>query len=145
MAGALAIAVAAIAAASFLLLRGGESATAVFRVAPHPTGLAVADHEVWVAAPQSGALTVLDTRSGHRIGSPVRTGGAPARVALGAKAAWVADSSRGTVIPVRRDGAHTYEPIPVGADVADIALSAHAVWALDSAEGVVRTLEPGGT
>jgi DNA-binding beta-propeller fold protein YncE len=144
MAGALAIALAAIAAVLFLLLRDSEPAPAVFRVPAHPTGLAVAGHELWVAAPQAGGLTVLDTRSGRRVGEPVRTGGSPARLVLGAKAAWVADSTRGAVIPVRRESDHAYDPIRVGADVADVALAAHAVWALDSAAGVVRTLEPGG-
>jgi DNA-binding beta-propeller fold protein YncE len=143
--GALVVALAAIAVAGFLLLRGGSApAEATFSVPGHPTGLAVAGDEVWVAAPQAGVLTVLDGATGHRVGAPVRTGGSPARLALGAKAAWVADSARGAVIPVRRPGDHTYEPLRVGADVADVALSAHAVWALDSAAGVVRTLEPGG-
>lgn len=135
---------AVVAAAGFLLLGGGEPAPAAFRVPAHPTGIAVTGHELWVAAPQSGVLTVLDTRSGRRIGDPVRTGGTPTRLALGAKAAWVADTARGAVIPVRRSNDHAYEPLRVGADVSDVALSARVVWALDSAEGVVRTLEPGG-
>jgi DNA-binding beta-propeller fold protein YncE len=146
MMGALVVALAAIGVAGVLLLRGGgEPARAEFAVPPHPTGLAVADNEVWIATPQSGALTVLNAANGRRIGSPVRTGGAPARLALGAKAAWVADSARGAVVPVRRAGDRAYEPIRVGADVADVALSARTVWALDSAAGVVRTLEPGGS
>jgi DNA-binding beta-propeller fold protein YncE len=143
MAGALVVALAAI-AATLIVLRGGEAAPSVFHVPSHPTGLAVAGREVWVATPQSGALTVLDTRSGRRIGTPVRTGGEPARIALGANAAWVADTARSAVVPVRRRGDHAYEPIRVGGDVADVALSARAVWALDSAAGVVRTLEPNG-
>jgi DNA-binding beta-propeller fold protein YncE len=142
--GALVVALAAIAAAGYLLLGGGEPEPRAFRVPAHPIGLAVAGHEVWVAAPQSGALTVLDTRSGRRVGDPVRTGGTPSRVALGDKGAWVADTARGAVIPVRRSNDHAYDPLRVGADVSDVALSAGAVWVLDSAEGVVRTLEPGG-
>jgi DNA-binding beta-propeller fold protein YncE len=144
MAGALVAVIAAIVATGLLLRGGSEPGRAVFTVPAHPTGLAVADDEVWVATPQAGVLTVLDAASGRRIGGPVQTGGAPARLALGAKAAWVADSSRGAVVPVRRRGEHTYRPLRVGADVADVALSANAVWALDSAAGVVRTLEPGG-
>jgi len=138
------VALAVLAAAGFLLLGRGEPAPAAFRVPAHPTGVAVTGHELWVAAPQSGALTVLDTRTGRRIGDPVRTGGTPTRLALGATAAWVADTARGSVIPVRRSNDHAYEPLRVGADVSDVALSARVVWALDSAGGVVRTIEPGG-
>jgi len=138
------VTLAAVAAAGFLLLGRGESGPDTFHVPAHPTGIAVTGHEVWVAAPQSGALTVLDTRSGRPIGEPVRTGGTPTRIALGATAAWVADTGRGAVIPVRRSNDHAYAPLHVGADVSDVALSARVVWALDSAAGVVRPLEPGG-
>jgi hypothetical protein len=144
MMGALVVALAAIAAAGFIVVRGGgEPAPEVFHLTGHPTGLAVTGGQVWVAAPQTGALTVLDAATGRPVGT-LRTGGAPTRLALGANAVWVADTQRGAVVPARRDGSRTYGPIRVGADVADVALAARAVWALDSAEGVVRTLEPGG-
>ena len=67
-AGALVVTLAVVAAAGFLLLGRGEPAPAAFHVPAHPTGIAVTGHEVWVAAPQSGVLSVLDTRSGRRIG-----------------------------------------------------------------------------
>jgi DNA-binding beta-propeller fold protein YncE len=137
------VTVAAAAAALVLLVTGGGPARATFPVPAHPTGLAVAGGQGWVAAPQSGVVTVLDAATGRRIGAPVRTGGAPARLALGAEGVWVADTERGAVVPVRRRGEHAYDPLPVGADVTDVALAARAVWALSSAEGVVRTLEPG--
>jgi DNA-binding beta-propeller fold protein YncE len=147
--GRTAIAVAVLLAAAgltaFLLLRsaGGPEHDA-FRVSGHPTAVSVAGGQVWVAAPGSGAVTVLDAATGRRLEPPIQTGGAPARLALGAKGAWVADTARGAVVPVRRGSGRAYDPIPVGADVADVALGAGAVWALSSAEGVVRTLEPGG-
>jgi DNA-binding beta-propeller fold protein YncE len=145
MMGTLVVVLAAIGVTGFFVMRGGgEPAPAVFHVTGHPTGLAVTGGQVWVATPQTGALTVLDAESGRPVGEPVRTGGAPTRLALGANAAWVADAERGAIVPVRRDRSRTYRPIRVGGDVADVALAAGAVWALDSAQGVVRTLEPGG-
>jgi DNA-binding beta-propeller fold protein YncE len=144
-AGALAVLLVAALVAAFLVLRGnGDAGGDVFAVTGHPTGIAVAGGQVWVAAPDSGALTVLSARDGRRIEPPLDVGGAPARLALGANGVWVADMTRGTVIPVARGGERTYDPIPIGADVSDVALSAGTVWAVSSAEGVVRTIGPRG-
>lgn len=144
MAGALAVLLVASVVAALLLVRAnGGAARDVFAVTGHPTGVAVAGGQVWVAAPDAGALTVLNARTGRRTEPPVEIGGAPARLALGANGVWVADTTRGAVVPVRRVSGRALDPIPVGADVADVALGAGAVWALSSAEGVVRTLEPG--
>ncbi len=41
------------------------------------------DERVWVAAPRAGSVVALDAVTGEPTGSPVRTGGAPARLALG--------------------------------------------------------------
>jgi DNA-binding beta-propeller fold protein YncE len=144
MAGAIVALLVAIGVVVYLIAGRGSGPAREFRVAGHPTGLAVADGRVWVAAPQSGAVWVLDRTTGRTAGGPLATHGAPARVAVGAHAVWVADSSRGAVIPVRRDPPRAYPPIRLGADVSDVALAAGAVWAISSPENVVRILEPGG-
>ncbi|HEX5619402.1 MAG TPA: PQQ-binding-like beta-propeller repeat protein [Solirubrobacteraceae bacterium] len=129
----------------FLIVdRTGAPAAERFPVDGHPTGLVVADGRVWVAAPRSGTVTVLDAATGRRIGDPLRVIGAPSRVAVGASGVWLADSTQGTVIPVQRDPELAYPPIRLGADVTDVALAGRAVWAVSSPEGVVRTVEPGG-
>jgi DNA-binding beta-propeller fold protein YncE len=135
----------ALATLVFLLIdRTGEPKAQRFPVAGSPTGLAVADGRVWVTAPGSGTVTVLDEVTGRRIGEPLRVLGAPARIAVGASGVWLADSAQGTVIPVRRDPPLAYPPIRLGADVSDVALAGRAVWAVSSPENVVRTVEPGG-
>ena len=110
----------------------------------HPAGLTVADGRVWVAAPQSGTVSVLDAATGRPAGEPLRVLGAPSRVAVGAAGVWVADSAQGTVIPVRRKPPLAYPPVRLGADVSDVALARRAVWAVSSPESVVRIVEPGG-
>ena len=131
MAGALAITlIAAGVAVALVAARGDGFDRAVFAVPGHPTALAVAGGQVWVAAPESGVLTVLDARTGRRTEPPLPTGGAPARLALGADGVWVADTARGAVVALRRRGSPPYPPIPLGSDVADVALTARAVWAI---------------
>jgi DNA-binding beta-propeller fold protein YncE len=127
-----------------IVSRSGDSERLEVPVEGHPTGLALADGRVWVAAPRSGTVAVLDQATGRPVGDPVRVLGAPARVAVGAAGVWIADSSQGTVIPVRRDPPLAYPPIRLGADVSDVALAGRAVWAISSPENVVRTVEPGG-
>jgi DNA-binding beta-propeller fold protein YncE len=145
VAGAAVALLTALAILGFLILdRAGEPAAEHFPVDGHPTGLVVADGRVWIAAPRSGTVTVLDAETGRPSGEPLRVLGAPARVAVGASGVWLADSAQGTLIPVRRDPELAYPPIRVGADVSDVALAGRAVWAVSSPENVVRTIEPGG-
>ncbi len=116
----------------------------VVRVPGHPTGLVATGGQVWVAAQRSGAVWVLDAKSARPAGRPVRTGGAPARLAVGAGGVWAADVSRGALVPVQRDPTRVFAPVQIGADASDVALSAGAVWVASSAEDSVRALEPGG-
>ena len=144
MAGGLAIILIAAGVAVTVVGGGGAPERSVYAVPGHPTGIVVGGGQVWVAAPETGALIVLDARTGQRAEAPLRTTGAPARLALGAHGVWVADTAGGAIVPVDRDGWSSFAPIEIGADVADVALSARAVWAISSAEGVVRVIEPGG-
>ena len=138
---ALLVAIAAVVVA--IVDRTGAPEPRAFPVPGHPTGLAVADGRVWVAAPRSGTVAVLDAATGRPTGDALRVLGAPARVAVGAAGVWVADTTQGTVIPLRRDPPLAYPPIRLGADVSDVALSARAVWAISSPESVVRIVERG--
>ena len=89
-----------------------------------------------MAAPDSRALIVLDARTGQRAEAPLRTTGAPARLALGAHGVWVADTAGGAIVPVDRDGRASFAPESrSGPSVAGAALSARAVWAISSAKG----------
>ncbi len=87
-----------------LLFVSGDDANgrAVFRLPGQPAGVAVSGGRVWVAAPQAAAVTILDAQTGAVTGRTVRTGGSPARLALGADGAWIADTARGVVVPVRQ-------------------------------------------
>ena len=144
-AGAAVALLTALAIVGFLIVdRTGEPEAQRFPVDGHPTGLVVADGRVWIAAPRSGSVTVLDAATGRRVGDPLRVLGAPSRVAVGASGVWLADSAQGTVIPVRRSGSLAYPPIRLGADVTDVALAGRAVWTVSSPESSVRTVEPGG-
>jgi hypothetical protein len=132
--------------ALLIVTRGGgvERAPAVVVPVPGaPVGLATTPDRVWVAAQRSGEVWTLDA-AGRPVGAPLRTGGTPARIAVGASGVWVADTADGAVIPVQwRPQRRVFDRIAVGADVADIALAARAVWVASSAEGIVRVLEPG--
>ena len=124
---------------------GGEPARPSFGVAGHPTALAVAGGQVWVAAPASGALTVLDARTGRRDRRAAADGRRPgAARARRERRVGRRHLARAVIVVAAPDGARTSARSRSGADVADVALAAGAVWAISSAEGVVRALEPGG-
>jgi DNA-binding beta-propeller fold protein YncE len=114
-----------------------------FALPDQPTGIVTTPEAVWVAAPQAGSVLRLDPESG-RLGAPVRTGGAPARLAAGAQSLWAVDTARATLLPIQRDPPQAYDAIAVGADATDVAVAAGAIWVLSSPEGVVRVIEPGG-
>ncbi len=117
-------------------------AATVFRVPGQPTGLVASDGRVWVAGPAAGAVWILDGASGRPAAPPLRTGGTPARVALDARFAWIADTERGALVRVPRDGAGAPRPTGAGPDVADVVVAAGAVWTASSADGTVRVLDP---
>jgi len=136
-----------VAVAAFLALmltRGAGPGAAVFDVAGHPTGLVVTEDAVWVAMPGSGAVRALHPVSGRQLGAPLRTGGAPTRLAAGAAGLWVSDTARGAVIPIQHSPSKVYGAIAIGSDVTDLELAAGALWVASSAEGVVRIVESGG-
>ena len=97
-----------------------------------------------MAAPGAGAVSVFDAASGEPAAPPLRTGGAPARLALGANGLWVADATAASVVPVQLRPLQVFAAIRPGADATDVALAAGAVWVASSADGRVYALEPGG-
>jgi DNA-binding beta-propeller fold protein YncE len=145
---ALAVCAALLAAvAAGLVLASGGSAPAPLVVAVDgaPTGIVVADGRVWVAASRTGALTVLDAKSGTPIGEALRPGGSPVRLALGASGVWVADAAAGAVIPMQIRPPRTFASLQPGADASDVVLAGGAVWIASSADGRVYVVEPGTT
>jgi hypothetical protein len=119
-------------------------APTVFHVPGQPTGLVASNGRVWVAGPAAGAVWILDGASGRPAAPPLRPGGTPARVALDARFAWIADTERGALVRVPRTGAGAPRPTGVGPDVADVVVAAGAVWTASSADGTVRVLDPDG-
>src|SRR5919197_5161888 len=122
---------------------GGEPAPAVFRVAGQPTDVVAAAGRVWVAGQRSGSVWVLDSDTGRLAGRPLRTGGAPSRLALAQGGIWAADAAHATVVAVQWRPRRVYEPIAMGPDISDVALAAGAVWTVSSADGKLRVLERG--
>ncbi|MDA0168024.1 hypothetical protein OJ998_02915 [Solirubrobacter taibaiensis] len=143
------VAVVGVLVAAVLLLSRTEPVPAVagttFRVPGQPTGIAVAGGRVWVAGPGSGAVWILDAVTGRPAAPALRTGGAPARLAVGPPWAWVADTRRGAIVRVRIDGTGTPRVLSQGPDVTDVVVAAGAVWAASSADGTVRVRTAGGT
>jgi DNA-binding beta-propeller fold protein YncE len=119
-------------------------AATVFRVPGQPTGLVASGGRVWVAGPAAGAVWILDGASGRPAAPPLRPGGTPARVALDARFAWIADTERGALVRVPRTGAGAPRQTAAGPDVADLVVAAGAVWTASSADGTVRVLDPDG-
>jgi len=148
--GALAALLAAVGAA-LLVLSGRDAAPLAIRVAP-PAGLAVLDGHVWFTTPRQGTVTPVDA-DGH-VGSPVRLGGAPGRIAAGANGLWVTDAATGRVVGVEVPppappsaavaGPTAFDPLGAGADASDVALGAGAVWVASTADRRVYALEPDG-
>ena len=134
--------VAVAAAAAVVALSSGEDARA-FAVPGSPASIVRTPEALWVAAPDSGTVWALDPATGRQDGPPLRTRGAPSRLAAGAESLWVIDGTRAEAIPVERGERRTFAPLGVGADATDAVLAGDAVWVLSSAEGVVRAFLPG--
>jgi DNA-binding beta-propeller fold protein YncE len=136
------------AAAATLVLAGAlvarrgpdEPLPATFTVPGTPTGLVAEGGRVWVAAPTAGAVWILDAASGRPAAPPLRTGGTPARLALDARWAWIADTERGALIRAARDGG-SMRAFRSGPDIADVTVAAGAVWTVSSADGTARVLD----
>ena len=139
------VVVIAAAAALVIGLTGRSSSDAVAIPVPGaPTGIAATGDLVWVAAAGSHAIWAIDAASGRQAGRGIRTGGAPSRLAVGSGGLWIADTARGSVIPVDTGSQRVFGDVEVGADVTDVELAAGAVWVASSAEGMVRVIEPAG-
>jgi hypothetical protein len=144
-AAAVCVALACVVVVALLADRGSSApALTVFTVPAQPTGLAAAGGAVWVAGPGAGEVWVLDARSGRPAGPPLTPGGTPAKLALDARFAWIADTSRGAVVRMPRQGRGSPKTFRAGADVADVAIADGAVWTASSADGTVRVLGPHG-
>ena len=130
--------------AAFLATRAPEApAATVFHVPGPPTGLVAASGQVWVAGPTAGAVWVLDAASGKAAAPALRPGGAPARLALGGRFAWIADTQGSAVIRAPRAGQGALRSFPTGPDLSDVIVAAGTVWTASSADGTVRAIGPG--
>jgi hypothetical protein len=105
------------------------------------TDLVAGGGRLWVAAPQAGAVWMLDDETGDPLAPALRTGGTPARIALGDDGAWAADTEHGALVRVRRS--RVSAPVSIGPDVSDVAFAGNAVWAASAADGMVRVLPAG--
>ena len=129
--------------AAFLATRAPEApAATVFHVPGPPTGLVAASGQVWVAGPTAGAVWVLDAASGKAAAPALRPGGAPARLALGGRFAWIADTQGSAVIRAPRAGQGALRSFPTGPDLSDVIVAAGTVWTASSADGTVRAIGP---
>jgi hypothetical protein len=134
-----------------LVLSGADPGPLTIPIA-QPAGLAVLDGRVWVSRPARGSVTPVDAEG--RVGTPVRVGGTPGRVAAGANGLWVTDTASGRIVgvavpppdPPRATvaGPTAYAARGAGAEASDVALAAGAVWVASAADRRVYALEPDG-
>jgi DNA-binding beta-propeller fold protein YncE len=131
--------------AALLVARGPDTpAATTFHVPGQPTGLAASDGKVWVAGPTAGAVWVLDEVSGKPAAPALQIGGTPARLALEARFAWIADTERSSVIRAPRAGKGALRSIRTGPDLSDVAVAGGRVWTASSADGTVRAFDARG-
>jgi DNA-binding beta-propeller fold protein YncE len=105
------------------------------------TDLVAGGGRLWAAAPQAGEVWMLDDETGDPAAPALRTGGTPARIAIGDDGAWAADTQHGALVRVR--GSRVSAPVAIGPDVSDVAVAGDAVWAASAADGMVRVLPSG--
>jgi YVTN family beta-propeller protein len=103
-----------------------------------PGSAAASGSTVWIA-PSTGLLTRLDPNTG-RPGQTIDPNAGLTAVAVGAGAAWVADSYANTVTRVDATGLLT--PIAVGHGPDAIAVGAGGVWVADSLDDAVVRIDP---
>jgi hypothetical protein len=127
-------------AVALLIARGGGPRPDMVALPGPATDLVAGDGHLWAAAPQAGAVWVLDGRSGDPVAPAIRIQGTPARLAADGRQAWAADTANATVVRLR--GARV--PVPVGADVADVSIAGGRVWTASADDGMVRVLDAGG-
>ena len=107
-------------------------------LAAGPSPLVLDGGTLWAS---TGASTVerVDARTG-RVQLAIPAGNAPAGIAVGAGATWVADALDDTV--TRIAGSRASEPLPVGRGASGIAVGAGGVWVADTLDATVHRLDP---
>jgi YVTN family beta-propeller protein len=87
------------------------------------------------------AVAVVDPSSA-RVVAEVPVGATPGAIAVGARSAWVANTSEGTVSRIDLRGRRTTQTIAVGAAPSGIVFAAGAVWVTNSLDGTVSRIDP---
>jgi YVTN family beta-propeller protein len=93
------------------------------------------------ASLKANALGVIDSESG-KVASQIPVGAAPAGVAAGPDAIWVANRDDQTVSQINPRTNAVVQTIPVGAAPAGIAIGADDVWVVNPLDGTVSRIDP---
>jgi len=111
-----------------------------------PKGIAAARGRVWVTEGipfiRKGVLVGIDPRTNRRVGRAIPLGRAPAAVALGAGALWVADELEGTVTRIDPLRGRVVARIRVGHMPTAVAAGQRSVWVANAGDGTVVRIDP---
>jgi YVTN family beta-propeller protein len=103
--------------------------------------LVMRDGSTASASLKANALGVIDSDSG-KVVSQIPVGAAPAGVAAGPDAIWVANRNDQTVSQINPRTNVVVQTIPVGAAPAGIAIGADDVWVVNPLDGTVSRIDP---
>jgi YVTN family beta-propeller protein len=116
---AVAVALAAVIAASLVALGRGSSAAAV----------------------GANSVAIIDPRTNHVVGD-VPVGSGPDALAVGAGGVWVANGDDGTVTRIDPRTRRVVSTIGIGTDVSDVAVGYGSVWVADGNDGTLTRIDP---
>jgi serine/threonine protein kinase, bacterial len=117
------------------------SVVATIPIGKAADGIAVADGEVWVAAPRDRALVRIDPRT-DRVTARVPAGADPDSVAAGRGVAWVTSRADGHLRRFRAQGRPVAAGAPsVGAKPEGIALTERLAWVVSSVDDTVTRVD----
>jgi peptide/nickel transport system substrate-binding protein len=109
-----------------------------------PTGVAVGDGAVWVAA--SGTRTVYRiSPQANKVVKSISVGNGPRALAVGNGGVWVVNSLDDTIVKIDPNTDLASPPIPVGGTPVAIAIGAKSIWTADSTTGTVSRVDAGST
>ena len=151
-----AVVAAAVAATSFVVLRGDAPPTiaagtiglldasgnlrGTVDVGERPTGLAVDGEALWITDQGTRTVARADP-STFSVGERIPVGAAPTGVAVGAGFVWVANTDDGTVSVVDPQVHRVVQTIVVGNGPTGIAVDGDRVWVANSVDGSVSEID----
>jgi YVTN family beta-propeller protein len=112
-------------------------------------GLAVGAGSIWIASSVDDTVLRFDRQRGKLAGSPIRVNSelgtraaAPAAVAYGYDAVWVANALANTVTRIEPDTNSVAATMRVGLRPTAIAVGEGGIWVLNSGDGTVSHIDP---